>query len=241
MKLIHPLNSFLVCLLFALIIFLLPERASAQSDYYKTSIAAGAGVTQSYADVYGHNAALAYKVEFSYFLNPFINVGINYQSGKIVGGDRYTDRNQREFTNDFKSVDLNIKLQLGVFGLQEESGFFNAVKGLYVGTGIGGINNNHKAAVRIYPPTGQRFPGYDRSKEMFVPFMTGINFHIPDKYNVSRISVSLNLQANIVSGEGLDSYDFNGTQGRQNIPDIFTFTSIGLSYHFGRNGWFGEY
>ena len=241
MKLIHPLNNFLSCSIVVLTAFLVPQRAAAQSDYYKTSIGVGVGVTQSYADIYGNNTAMASKAEFSYFLNQFINVGFNYQSGKIVGGNRYTDRYEREFTNDFKSLDLNVKLQLGVFGLHEESGFFNVIKGLYVGTGIGGIANNHKNAVRIQQSTGYKFPGYNRSKEMFVPFMAGINFHIPDKYDVSRVMVSFNFQGNIVSGEGLDSYDFNGTLAKQNVPDIFTFMSVGVSYHFGRNGWFGEY
>ncbi|RZM03332.1 MAG: hypothetical protein EOO88_56585 [Pedobacter sp.] len=205
------------------------------------SVGAGAGVTHSYADVFGNSISSAAKLEFSYYLNQFINVGLNYQRGKIVGGNVYTNKWEREFTNNFNSVDMHVKLQLGAFVDYEESIFLNGIKGLYVGTGIGGIQNNHKNSIRYRLSTGEKFPGYDRSKEMFIPLMAGINFHIPDKLDVTRVMINLNFQGNIVSGEGLDSYDFNGTLGKQNIPDIFTFMSIGVSYHFGRTGWFSHY
>ena len=240
MKLNNPLYNLLAYCFTFLLLTLAPNRSSAQSDFYKMSIGTGVGITQSYADVFGNNTALGAKLEFSYYLNEFVSVSANYQTGEVVGGDRYTNRYQREFANSFNSGDFNVKLQLGLLGLQDESGFFNAIKGLYVGTGIGGIANNHKNPVRIQASTGYKFPGYNRSKEMFVPFMAGINFHIPDKYRVTRFVVSFNFQGNVVSGEGLDSYDFNGTWGKQNIPDIFTFSSIGISYHFGRKSWFGE-
>ena len=210
----------------------------AQADYYKYSIGAGTGITQSYADVIGKNASSGFKLELAYYLGQFVNVGINYQWGKIIGGDIYTNAYERQFTNDFKSLDMNVKLQLGAFIGYEESIFLNVVKGLYVGTGIGGIQNQHNNPVRFQKSKGIKFPGYDRSKEMFVPLMVGFNVQIPDKLDVARVIINLNFQGNIVSGEGLDSYDFNGTLNKQGVPDIFTFTSIGVSYHFGRTGWF---
>lgn len=204
------------------------------------SIGAGAGVTQSYADLVGNNASMASKLEFSYYLNQFINVGINYQQGKIIGGDIYTNAHHRQFVNDFYSIDMNVKLQLGAFIGYDESILLNVIKGLYVGTGIGGIQNRHNHPVRYHLYTNEKFPGYNRSKEMFVPLMAGINFHIPNKLDVTRFIVSVNFQGNIVSGEGLDSYDSNGANFKQGIPDIYTFINLGVSYHFGEKGWFGE-
>lgn len=240
MKFRHPRFIFLAFCFTVTFILLGSQRSVAQADFYKTSIGVGAGITQSYADVYGSNASFASKIEFSYYLNQFINVSVNYQKGKIIGGDIYTNAHHRQFVNDFNSIDLNAKLQLGAFIGYEESTFLNVVKGLYVGTGIGGIQNRHNNPVRHQISTNYKFPGYDRSKEMFVPLMAGINFHIPDELKVTRVMVSLNFQGNIVSGEGLDSYDTNGANFQQGIPDIFTFISIGVSYHFGRKGWFGE-
>lgn len=240
MKFKHSLYNFLAFCFAITFVLLSSLRCAAQADFYKMSVGAGGGLTHSYADILGNSTSSAAKLEFSYYLNQFINVGLNYQQGKIVGGDMYTDRYERQFTNNFNSIDMNVKLQLGAFVGYEENTFLNIVKGLYIGTGIGGIQNRHNNPIRYQRSTGFKFPGYDRSKEMFVPLMAGINIHIPDKLDVTRVMINLNFQGNIVSGEGLDGYDFNGTWAKQGVPDIFTFMSIGVSYHFGRTGWFGE-
>ncbi len=204
------------------------------------SLGTGFGITHSYADVSDKIVSNAGLFKFTYHLSPSINVSVNYQQGKIVGGDVYTNKYERQFTNEFSSLDLNVKLQLGALVGYDESVFVNIVKGIYVGTGIGGIQNRHNNPVRFQRSTGYEFPGYNRSKEMFVPLNVGIDINIPNKIDVTRYTINLNYQSNIVSGEGLDSYDFNGTLKRQGVPDIFTFMSIGVSYHFGRTGWFGE-
>lgn len=212
----------------------------AQSDFYRFSLGVGTGVTTSHADVYGSNVSSASKMDVSYYLGQFINVSVNYQQGKVIGGDVYKNIHHRQFVNDFSSIDLNLKLQLGAILQNDESVFLNIMQGLYVGTGIGGIQNRHKNPVRYQLSTGMKFPGYNRSKEMFVPFMAGINFHVPDKLNVTRVLISLNFQGNVVSGEGLDSYDTSGSDYRQGIPDIYTFLNFGISYHFGRPGWLSK-
>lgn len=209
---------------------------SAQSNFYKMTIGAGAGITQSFADLAKHDFGLAGYGTFDYNFTPFLSLGLEGQMGEINGGDFYTDANNRQFINRYKAFTLNGKVSLGAVIDYRRTGFSNVIKGLYIGAGAGIVMNKMRFIVREKPDDGYIFPGYDSSKDILVPLNIGINFNISDKNGYYRYGININYQSNIVIGEGLDGYDDSPIKFENGNPDIYNYFSIGLKYHFGSIG-----
>lgn len=233
MKFIPSLTAVLYFLLVNFLLFFRPGIASAQSNFYKLGVGAGMGATQSFGDVYNKGTSVAAYVAADYYFTPYINIGLEYQQGRIRGGDVETDRYHREFNNDYKVIIANLKVQLGVFVDYQRSGFLNAIRGLYVGTGIGVIENNHKNPVRTSVETGDTFAGENSSKEASLPVNLGINIYYPDRIGSNRLILNFNYQTNISFGEGMDSYDNSVNSFRTGIPDMYVFLTAGVRYQFG--------
>ena len=235
MKLISPLNT-----VFALLFSgLLGSGATyAQSNFYKFGLGAGFGVTQSFGDVYNKGTSYSAFTSVDYYLTPHINFGLEYQQGKIVGGNKNDSTvYYRQFRNDYRALLGQVKVQLGVLINYQRNGFLNTIRGLYVGTGLGFINNKHKNRVGVWEDEDgtivEVFPGTAKSKEVFLPISVGINFYYPDLIGTNRLILNFNYQTNICFGEGLDSYDNSANSFRTGVPDMYVFLSAGLKYQFG--------
>lgn len=217
---------------------LLCLNASAQSNFYKIALGAGAGITKSYTDVAKHDYGLSGYGTFDYFFTPFISLGLEGQMGEINGGDVFTDPHNRQFINRYKAVTLNGKLYLGALMDYRRNTFANTIKGLYVGTGAGLVMNKMRYIVRTKPDdeSGYVFPGKDSSKDLLVPLNIGITFNFMNRDGYYRYGLNFNYQTNITLGEGLDGYDDSPVRFKNGSPDIYTYFSVGLKYHFGQIG-----
>ncbi len=212
-------------------------NADAQTNFYKTTIGAGAGVTQSYTDVAKHDYGLGAYGAFDYHFTPFLSLGLEGQMGEINGGDVYTDPNSRQFINQYKTFALNGKVYLGSLINYQRSGFANVIKGLYAGAGMGVVMNKMRFVVReSLDASGNVFPGKDSSKDLLVPLNLGIAFNFMNRYGYYKYGLNFNYQTNITLGEGLDGYDDSPIRFKTGNPDIYTYFSVGLKYHFGSIG-----
>jgi hypothetical protein len=211
-------------------------NAFSQYNYSMWSAGAGGGFTQSYTDVAKSKFGASFHVNGDYYLTPFLTIGAEAQVGKISGGDKITDPHLRAFDNNYKSFAFNGKVQLGQFVDYEYIPVLEAFKGLYLGAGIGVIQNNVKN-VRIKPDgSNYVFPGKDNSTNLVFPFSVGINFGFRDYYDRTKFILSLGYQLNIAIGEGLDGYNDPSAKFKNNASDRFTCTTIGLKYCFGPEG-----
>lgn len=223
-----------------LTLVLLSTTAYTQSNFYKLSIGAGYGVTQSFTDVQEHAISFAGYGTADYFLTPFLSLGGEFQMGQIRGGDMYTDPNEREFINSHKAANINGKIYLGSILDFNRNAFANAVKWLYVGAGLGVIKNDVERIV-VKPSTRNTanpyvFPGADKSTDLIVPLSTGINYYLPDRTGKPRIGFNLNYQLNFSLGEGIDGYDDSPIKFKNGSPDVYTYLSFGFRYNFGLLG-----
>lgn len=224
-------------ILVSLSALLLWLNTSAQTNFHKMTIGAGAGVTQSFTDVAKHDYGLAAYGAFDYYFTPFLSLGLEGQMGEINGGDYYTDRYNRQFINSYKTFALNGKVYLGSLIDYQRSSFANAIKGLYAGAGVGVVMNKMRFIVREKPEApGNVFPGKNSSKDLLVPLNLGIAFNFMDRYGYYKYGLNFNYQANITLGEDLDGYDDSSLAFKTGNPDIYTYFSIGLKYHFGSVG-----
>lgn len=226
-----PILTSLLALLFCL-------NVAAQSNFYKMTVGAGAGVTQSFADLAKHDFGLAGYGTFDYNFTPFISFGAEGQMGEINGGDVNTDPNNRQFINRYKAFSLNGKLSLGALINYERNGFSNVIKGLYLGAGAGLILNEMRFVMRekLNDPSGYEFPGKDSSKDLMIPLNLGINFNFLNHDGYYRYGININFQSNITLGEGLDGYDDSPAKFNSGRPDVYNYLSLGLRYHFGSLG-----
>lgn len=212
------------------------STSQAQSNFYKIGLGAGAGITQSFADVYKKDFGSAFYGTADYYFTPFLSLGLEAQQGTIKGGDVNTDPHGRQFKNNYRALNLNGKLQLGALVDYQHSRFANAIKGLYAGLGIGAIQHRHRNPIRTREGDNYYFPGKDFSKEIFAPLNIGINFYFPDFSGTYRYVLNANYQTNVTFGEGLDGYDDSIRTLKSGNPDIYTYFSIGLKYQFGPVG-----
>ena len=218
-------SLFLACSLFV----------NAQSSFYKISLGGGAGITRSHADLPEKNYAAAIYGTADYLFTPFISLGLEAQQGQIKGGQNKADQFGRRFTNDYRSLTVNGKVALGQFVNYKHHAALNHLKGLYLGTGFGFIQNRinelHRGIVDapqlVYIPA---------TKEPIIPINLGLNYFFPDRYGQYRYVANINFQRTIAVGEGIDGYDTTVITFKNGKPDMFSFFSLGIKYNFGPEG-----
>lgn len=200
------------------------------------------GVTQALADVQKIVPKPTLILSGDYHITPFALAGIEIQKGNISGGDPKNDPHLRYFNNSYLAVMLNGRVQLGQFVDFESSNLLYAVRGFYVGAGVGIINNKMAEVVRYkpgtlsdYPPLGYKFPGVDKAINLLIPINTGISFNVVDKWRFTKFIFSFNYQSNVMLGEDVDGY--NDPKSRfNNGRDYWGVASIGVRYCFGPEG-----
>ncbi|WP_051691880.1 hypothetical protein [Pedobacter borealis] len=211
----------------------------AQSNFFKMSYGFGGGINKSYTDVYkGSFGYTAYGV-IDYHITPFVTLGLEGQYGRIQGGNIETDPHNRQFVNKYTAITANVKLMLGEVVNYDKSEFLYNLRGLYVGLGIGVVNNKitdivrYKPSWAAYDPGYGPFPGKDKSLNMAVPLNFGFNYYINDGYGYMRYVININAQSNYTFGEGLDGYNDSSGRFANYSPDVYNVYTIGFKYMFG--------
>jgi hypothetical protein len=221
------------------IVLILYKVSFAQSNYYKLTLGVGVGSNTYYGDLRNSRTLPTYQVLFDYNVTPFVSAGVDIHYGSISAGDSLTG-DQRFFKNSYTSVALNAKMQLGQLVNTDFSNFWYALKGIYVGTGVGVVTANQKQIVRTkINPDGSlyTFPGMNKSVSLLVPAQVGVNIDLPpDYWGYTRFTVSVNYSFNITFGENIDGYNDPKWKFQNNSPDMVGMATIGLKYTFGPEG-----
>jgi hypothetical protein len=209
----------------------------AQSNFYKISIGAGFGATQSFTEVQKHGFGLSGYGTLDYLFTPFASLGLELQKGEVNGGDFKNDPLHREFVNSYQSFAVNAKISLGQILSDSYTGPSDLLKGIYFGAGAGVIKNSTRFSTGL-DPNDNNFARVDNlnSKDIFFPLNLGVNLHFPDREGFYRYVLNFNYQANITLGEGLDGYDDSKITFQSGTVDIFTLFSVGVKYNFGTMG-----
>ncbi|QNK62706.1 outer membrane beta-barrel protein [Pedobacter sp. PAMC26386] len=223
--------------LISAILFAFTFPSFAQSNFYKLSIGAGAGLTQSFTEVRKHDFGLAGYGTIDYLFTPYLSLGLEFQKGEINGGDIHYEPDNRQFINGYTALSVNARISLGEIIDFNYNSLSGKLRGLYLGSGIG-IIQNKMTGVRRYsladPPV--LYPGEDSSNDVFFPLNLGVNFFFPDREGFYRYTLNFNCQGNITMGEGLDGYDNSSQLKKSGNPDIYAFYSVGVKYSFGKMG-----
>jgi len=209
----------------------------AQSNFYKFSLGAGIGTTESFTEVKEHGSGIAGYGTLDYLFTPFTSLGLEIQKGEINGGDINKDPLNRQFVNSYQSFSINGKVSLGELMEDHYRGSSNWIRGAYLGAGIGVIKNNTLYSTPFYQDDIE-YIGTEKatSKDIFFLLNIGINLYFPDHEGFYRYVFNINYQGNFTLGEGLDGYDDSKVTYKSGKSDIYTYLSVGLKYNFGKMG-----
>lgn len=198
---------------FILLLFILINtvaRAQNGFDYHQFSIGTGVGATVAYGNTDTKVTKSAYNLNINYNVTPFLTYTLETQFGQLAGGSPY-DYFQRQFTNTYFAIMAHADLQLGELIDYEHSAASNALKNIYVGTGIGAMTNSITYIQLSIPPglsgNGSNiYPFLPASVNVVVPLRTGYEFKLFNNYDMPRYRLDLGYSFNTAFGKGLDGY-----------------------------------
>ena len=227
--------------LILLLAFVLPSIiAEAQQGYYYYQ-QWGAGTDISYERGYTNIASqanhLSSNINLIYNYSPFISFVAEVQYGTLSGGGLNTDLDPfgRQYVNHYTAFLLRCDYQLGDFIGRSESDVVNALKNVYVGTGIGLLSNNNTVQrYSIYEPS-YRFPGTDKSINVDIPLTFGYEFKFYNNYQEPYMAIDLSYVHSLVFGEGLDGYDDPPSKFRNLHTDQYRQIVLGIKLNFGKS------
>jgi len=229
-------------LLFVLLCASTVLKAQSGFNYYEWGAGAGVSYMRGYDDLNKQYYHFGGNINVVYNYSPFLPIAAEFQFGTIEGGGRTPDLDKygRYSKNNFKALVFHIDLQAGEIMDYNDNLFLNAIKNVYIGSGLGVIANNMQGKNiqrnNLYldnGPTSYIFPGKNSSLNLLLPLRFGYEFKIFDSYDEPAYTISIGMQHNIVFGEGLDGYNDNSNKFKNNAIDQYTQFTIGFKYNFG--------
>lgn len=168
------------------------------------------------------------QINFNYNPSPFINYVLEVQTGDLKGGDALTTNTGRQFTNNYVGVFLRGQVQAGEIMDYSHSRIKNALKNLYISTGVGYMVNKmtyiNRESVLI---PGYTTPGLDNSNSIIIPARIGYEFKIFNSYNQPVVKIDLGYQMNFAMDDNLDGF----TAGEQ--KDKYSQITLGVKFSIG--------
>jgi hypothetical protein len=227
-------------LLFVLVCASVMAKAQSGYNYYEWGAGFGASYGRGFDDLNRQVWHPGGSLNLTYNYSPYVPMSVELQFGTLEGGGRTPDKDEfgRYSKNNYKAFVFHADLQMGEIIDYDNNGFLNAIKNLYIGTGIGAISNSMKDIQRtnIYlynGPATYVFPGKNKSVNLMVPLRLGYEFKIFDDYDQVGYTITLGYQHSYTFGEGLDGYNDNTQKFKNNAPDQFAMFTIGFKYNFG--------
>jgi hypothetical protein len=202
-------------------------RAQMGYDYAQYDLGIGGDINKVYGDAQTVTSSYSAHFNFNYNATPYVNYIVELQTGDLKGGDSLHTSTGRQFTNQYLSVMLRGQLQAGEILNYTQSSFNNAIKSLYLSTGVGIVKNDITNISRssILTP-GFYTPGSNSSTEIVIPARIGYEFKLYNKYEQPGFKIDIGYQYNFVLGDGLDGY----TVGSH---DSYSQYSIGIKFAIG--------
>jgi hypothetical protein len=232
----------LILLLLCSFATLLAWAQSGVGSYSPFSIGAGASYIKGFTNINRQDNHIAENINFSYYpISSYLPITLELQKGTLSGGGLTVDLDKygRKYTNNYFAAMIHADFQFGFVGDDDDASLaiFN---GLYLGTGIGLINDNCTTQrTNVIATNGSLdyvFPGVDKSTNEIVPIRIGYEFRIKNSFGEPFLRFSISYEHNLVFGEGLDGYDDPSKNFKNNSVDQYRQISFGIKYDFGGTG-----
>lgn len=216
------------CLLLVALFAAFTAQAQVGNDFAQYDLGIGGSINRVYGDAQTATYTKAAHASFNYNVTPFTNYVIELQYGELKGGDSLTTTSGRQFTNNFTAVMFRVQMQAGEVIDYSESKMGNALKNLYLSTGIGYVVNNMKDINRSSSLLPGFYTGGDsNASQLVIPARIGYEFKVFNDFNQPSFKVDIGYQYNFVMGDNLDGF----TAG--NKKDSYAQYCIGIKFAIG--------
>ncbi len=208
-------------------VMLLPFVSFSQRNFYRYSLGFGAGLTKNQGDLPNSSSKDLISANMDYFFSPYIQSGLEIQSGKFYGAAP----DSRFYQNHFKSLFFVTRVHAGQFMRQRgypigaKAVIQNIVKGIYGGAGLGVIASNQKNIFRDMNNASTY--GANKSTDAAIPVTLGIDNSGFD----SRIITGISYQGHFALGDQLDGYSPAGSK-----RDFYSAVTLSVKFRFGTVG-----
>lgn len=203
-------------------------KAQLGYEYSEFDLGVSGGLSTVSGDAETKPSAKTIHMNFNYNPSPFINYVLEAQTGDLRGGDATTTATGRQFTNNYVAVFLRGQVQAGELMDYSRSKIKNALKNLYLSTGVGYIVNKMSYINRqsILDPSIYT-DGLDNSNGIIIPARIGYEFKIFNSYSQPVVKIDLGYQMNFALDDNLDGF----TAGLQ--KDKFSQITLGVKFAIG--------
>ncbi|MBW4889336.1 hypothetical protein KXQ82_06395 [Mucilaginibacter sp. HMF5004] len=219
------------------------SSAFAQLDFYYGKntkglrVGLGPGVTTLFTHYSSFPFGLTIVGDVDYAFNPYFSIGINGQSGKLIGQDNTGKFYYQTATDSYMAGSLNMKFGLGLItDFNSKNGFMDALKRLYIGLGYGQIKTDNKITINndVSPTTVYDDPDNQNGKQFkgtfsFYAFNLGTYIDLPGVWGTDKLELCPNFQFNMTNTLYLDGYR---SKPSSNLKGSYSATSLTLRYKF---------
>jgi hypothetical protein len=233
-------TKFILALLVCLTAVSLNSNAQVRLDpfyaYSKYSIGIGSGYTHMYGDLNMSEQELVYKLNVTRHVNEWVNLTFEGSRGGLSSFEtknRWT--NGMSSYNKFLSVAVTGNVALGQFCGVPSSFIMKQLFGLYIGAGIGFMNNDITDISTKFKSSDKQeitelFPGsiMTSSNNYYLPMNLGIDLHF-----TRSLFINVNYQMCYAFTDWVDGYNFK-KPSNNNANDLYSTIIVGLHFYTGQ-------
>jgi hypothetical protein len=210
-------------------------KAQSGFNYQEWGVGLGASYERGYTNITTQYSHPGVNFNFIYNYNPYLPVEAEFQAGTLSGGGPLPSQDPygRQYVNNYKAFVLHADYQLGGGIDYTTSWIARVAKDLYIGTGIGFLDNDNTVQrTSIYEPS-YVFPGKDKSINIMFPLRFGYEFKFYDAYDEPSIAIDIGYVHTIAFGEGMDGYNDPPSRFKNDALDQYRQITINFKYFFG--------
>jgi len=179
----------------------LATKAQIGYNYYQFDFGLSGAINTPHTDFHTATSSNAVLAHFTYNYTPFINYIAEVQLGSLNGADStIVSGSNTTFNNNYSIVSFRAQVQAGEFIDYSRSQFINALKNIYISSGIGVIYNDAKVSV------DGSLASEANASTAFIPVKIGYEFKVLNSYNEPYIKFDVGYQHNFVLADTIDGY-----------------------------------
>jgi hypothetical protein len=174
-------------------------------NYSKFDFGVAGAINKPFTDEQSTDYKPSGLVNLTYNQTPFINYVGELQLGEFTGNSSYSNLIQRNFRTRYATASLRGQLQAGQLFNYYNNRFLNAIKNLYVSSGVGAMYTRSNVTGNAFQNNQYRSVSSKTSDySVFVPARLGYEFKIFNYDKEPFIKVDIGYQYNFVFGDSLD-------------------------------------
>ncbi len=211
----------------------------------KLSLGVGVGFSNMFGDFSNSVAAPVVRLGFGCRLTTNFVIETEMYFGQLSSYENPISWSSTKFseTSNFESIDILAKITLGNYLQYPHGVFLKLLSGIYLGTGVGVVNNNITSFSGRFVKDQLNImldDGMFTKRSVITPFIPlNIGLRIPLKKFLGsvRTQFMINYQMNYTLSDYVDGYSFAGNTSntRNQFKDCYTVLTFGLSFHISNN------